>query len=356
MTSLDPIAGNLLHPDTRLLEAIERMDAVRRKLIVVVDDDRRLLGTVSDGDIRRGLMRRLAMDAAVSAVMNRDPVAVAVAGTEADAMARLAERGVSLAPLLDDHGRVVGLYPDTAIATKARDNLVVIMAGGRGVRLAPLTQTCPKPMLKVAGRPLLESIIERLRDQGFSRFRLAVNYLAEVITDHFGDGSSMGVEIDYLREDHPRGTAGALSLLREPVTAPLVVLNGDVLTRLAFGDLIDFHQEHGAVATLCVREHQFQAPHGVAEIDGVRLTSLREKPTFRWQANAGIYCLDGTLLSRIPRDGPFDMPELLSALAGDGERVCAYPMHEYWLDIGRPPDFESAQAAAVSFPLDGRID
>ncbi|CAL1692992.1 UTP--glucose-1-phosphate uridylyltransferase [Brevundimonas subvibrioides] len=348
MSRADPIAGNLLPPDASLLDAIERMDAVRRKLIVVVDADRRLLGTVSDGDIRRGLMRRLEMQAPVSAVMNRDPVAVRVAGPEAEAMVRLSERGVSLAPLLDGGGRVVGLYPDAAIATKARDNLVVIMAGGRGVRLAPLTQTCPKPMLKVAGRPLLESIIERLRDQGFSRFRLAVNYLAEVITDHFGDGSAMGVEIDYLREDHPRGTAGALSLLREPVTAPVVVLNGDVLTRLAFGDLIDFHLEHGASATLCVREHQFQAPHGVAEIEGVRLTSLREKPTFRWQANAGIYCLDGSLLSRIPAEGPYDMPELLSALVGDGETVCAYPMHEYWLDIGRPPDFESAQVAAVN--------
>jgi len=344
-----PVAGNLLQPDATLLEAIERMDAVRRKLIVIVDGDRRLLGTVSDGDIRRGLMRRLSMDTPVSAVMNRDPVSLNVAGPEGEALVRLSERGVALAPLLDGSGRVVGLYPDAAIATKARDNLVVIMAGGRGVRLAPLTRTCPKPMLKVAGRPLLESIIERMRDQGFSRFRLAVNYLAEVITDHFGDGSGMGVEIDYLREDHPRGTAGALSLLREPLTAPIVVLNGDVLTRLAFGDLIDFHQEHGAVATLCVREHQFQAPHGVAEIDGVRLTSLREKPTFRWQANAGIYCLDGSLLSRIPADGPYDMPELLSGLTGTGDRVCAYPMHEYWLDIGRPPDFESAQGAAVAF-------
>ena len=143
-------------------------------------------------------------------------------------------------------------------------------------------------MLKVAGQPLLDSIIERLRDQGFSRFRLAVNYLAGVIVDHFGNGSAMGVEIEYLRENHPRSTAGALSLLDEPVRAPIVVLNGDVLTRLAFSDLIDFHQENGAVATLCVREHQFQAPHGVAEIDGVRLTSLREKPTFRWQANAEI--------------------------------------------------------------------
>ncbi len=345
------IAGNLIGPETPLLQTIERMDSVRRKLLLVIDPDGRLLGTVSDGDIRRGLMRRLTMDAAVREVMNAAPVALRTESSDAENIQRLSERGVGIAPVLDHHDRVVGLYPDAVGASSARDNLVVIMAGGRGVRLAPLTQTCPKPMLKVAGRPLLETIIERLHAQGFSRFRLAVNYLAEVITDHFGDGSAMGVEIEYLREDHPRGTAGALSLIRDDITEPILVMNGDVLTRLAFGELIDFHLEHAARATLCVREHQFQAPHGVAELDGVRLTSLREKPTFRWQANAGIYCLDGSLLSLIPAEGPYDMPELLSGLAAAGERVCGYPMHEYWLDIGQPPDFAVAQSEFVTvFP------
>ncbi|WP_426039851.1 nucleotidyltransferase family protein [Brevundimonas sp. DC300-4] len=343
MTPAGDIAENLLGPDAPLLDAIARLDAVRRKLIVVVDEDRRLLGSVTDGDIRRGLLRRLPMDAPIREVMNTAPVSLQIDGSDIVALQRLEERGVTLAPLLDRAGRVVGLYPDTVGTPRPRDNLVVIMAGGRGVRLAPLTQTCPKPMLKVAGRPLLETIIERLRAQGFGRFRLAVNYLAEMIEDHFGDGASMGVEIEYLREDHPRGTAGALSLVRDPVTSPMLVMNGDVLTRMAFGGLIDFHEEHGARATLCLREHQFQAPHGVAEVDGVRMTALREKPTFRWLANAGVYCLEGSVLSRIPAQGPYDMPELLAGLASDGEMVGAYPIHEYWLDIGRPPDFESAQ-------------
>lgn len=344
MTGGGDITGNLIAPDATLLAAIERMDAVRKKLLVVVDPERRLLGTVSDGDIRRGLMRRLSMESAVSAVMNASPVALKLDGSEAEALVRLAERGVSLAPVLDRQERVVGLYPDAVPAGTGRDNLVVIMAGGRGVRLAPLTQTCPKPMLKVAGRPLLETIIERLQTQGFHRFRLAVNYLAEVIEDHFGDGSAMGVDIRYLREDHPRGTAGALSLITDPITQPMLVMNGDVLTRMAFGDLVDFHVEHRAAATLCVREHAFQAPHGVAEVEGVRMTALREKPTFRWLANAGVYCLDGAVLSRVPPTGPFDMPELLASLAAEGAMVGAYPIHEYWLDIGRPPDFESAQS------------
>ncbi|MBJ7483590.1 nucleotidyltransferase family protein [Brevundimonas sp.] len=337
------ISGNLLGPDDTLLTAIERMDGVRRKLLVVVDEDRHLLGTLTDGDIRRGLMRRIEMDAAVRQVMNLDPVALRTGGSEAEAVRRLSDRGVQLAPMLDAEERVIGLYPDAIGISATRDTLVVIMAGGRGVRLAPLTQNCPKPMLKVAGRPLLETIIERLRDQGFWRFRLAVNYLAEMIEDHFGDGSAMGIEIRYLREDHPRGTAGALALLEEPLDGPMLVMNGDLLTRMSFSDLIDFHTDLGAQASLCVREHAFQAPHGVAEIEGSRLVSLREKPTFRWQANAGVYCLDPSVLARVPAQGPYDMPELLAALAADGETVGAYPIHEYWLDIGRPPDFENAQ-------------
>ena len=343
MSEASGLDRNLLPAETPLLAAIERMDAVRQKLLLIVDDQSRLVGTVSDGDIRRGLMRRLSMDAPVSEVMNRDPVALRAGASEAQALRRLSERGVTLAPVLDPQARVIGLYPAGLGVQTARDNLVVIMAGGRGARLAPLTQHCPKPMLKVSGRPLLETIIERLKAQGFSRFRLAVNYLAEVIEDHFGDGSAMDVDIRYLRETEPRGTAGALSLLDEPAGAPLLVMNGDVMTRLNFSELLDFHAEHAALATLCVREQRFQAPHGVVEADGPRLISLREKPTFQWLANAGIYCLDPSVLGRIPTSGPYDMPELLAALAAEGRMVGAYPIHEYWLDIGRPPDFELAQ-------------
>lgn len=342
MTGPGPLDANLMSPDQSILAAIETMDAVRRKLIVVVDAERRLLGTVTDGDIRRGLMRRLPMDAPLSAVMNAEPLALKAGGPDRAAMRRLSELGVSLAPLTDARGRVVGLYPDILVSPP-RDNLVVLMAGGRGARLFPLTQNCPKPMLKVAGRPLLETIIDRLKLQGFSRFRLAVNYLADMIEDHFGDGSAMGVEIDYLREDDPRGTAGALSLLEERPTSPLLVMNGDVLTRMSFGELIDFHLEQKAEATLCVREHRFQSPHGVVETDGARVLSIEEKPTFRWLANAGVYCLGPDALDRVPAVGMFDMPDLLAGLAAEGRMVGAYPIHEYWLDIGRPPDFEQAQ-------------
>ncbi|CAN5271550.1 nucleotidyltransferase family protein [soil metagenome] len=338
------LEAQMMGPETPLLAAIERLDSVRRKLILVVDEERRLIGSVSDGDIRRGLMRRLGLEAPIRAVMNADPVSLKVGVSDKAAVRALSDRGVGLAPLVDGLGRVIGLYPDVLGLAAPRDNLVVLMAGGRGARLFPLTQNCPKPMLKVAGRPLLQTIIERLQAQGFRRFRLAVNYLAEMIEDHFGDGSSLGVEIDYLREDHPRGTAGALSLLTDAVDQPMLVMNGDLLTRMSFGELIEFHVEHAAEATLCVREHNFQSPHGVVETDGPRLTALTEKPTFRWLANAGVYCLSPEVLARVPATGLYDMPDLLSGLAAEGRMVGAYPIHEYWLDIGRPPDFESAQA------------
>ena len=343
MTLIGDVALNVLTQGSSILEAVARLDQARRKLILVTDDDGRLVGTVSDGDVRRGLMRRIDMAGPITQVMNADPVALKEGQPEATARKRLAERGVSVAPVVDRDGRVLGLYPDVSAFAAERDNLVVIMAGGRGVRLAPLTQTCPKPMLKVAGRPVLETIIERMRAQGFRRFRLAVNYLAEMIEGHFGDGDGFGVEIDYLRETDPRGTAGALSLLAERPDEPFIVMNGDVLTRTVFGDLLDFHDEHRAAATVCVREHHFKAPHGVIETDGPLMVSVREKPTFRWLANAGIYCLSPEALDRVPATGAYDMPELLAALHAAAQPVAAFPIHEYWLDLGQHPDFELAQ-------------
>lgn len=336
------LRANVLTTGATVHDAIRKLDAARRKLIMVTDAGGRLSGTVTDGDVRRGLLRMTSMDAPVTEVMNAAPLALRPKEAASAFQRRLMELGVDLAPVLDGQGRVIGLYPDATDATLEHDNLVVIMAGGRGARLAPLTRRCPKPMLKVAGRPILETIINRFKAQGFRRFRLSVNYLAEIIEDHFGNGDAFGVEIQYLRETEPRGTAGALSLLDEPLNAPMLVMNGDVLTRLDFGQLVAFHLEHRALATVSVREDRFEAPYGVVETDGPRLLSIREKPTFRWFASAGIYCLDPETLQRIPPTGHYDMPDLLAALAEGGEAVGAFPIHEYWIDIGRPPDFETA--------------
>ncbi|MFN7534757.1 MAG: nucleotidyltransferase family protein [Brevundimonas sp.] len=342
------LEANLVAPEAPLVEAIGRLDAARQKLIVLVDPEGRLVGTVSDGDVRRGLLRGVRLEDQVRAVANLAPLTIPAKG-EAAAVTRrrLEERGVAMAPVVDAAGRVVGLFPDAPATPAERDNLVVIMAGGRGVRLAPLTHTCPKPMLKVGGRPLLETILERLRARGFRRFRLAVNYLAEIITDHFGDGSAFGVEIDYLREEAPLGTAGALSLLKEPLDAPLLVMNGDLLTRVDFGGLLDFHRDHGGDATLCVRRERMQAAFGVVETDGDRfMTGLVEKPTYEWLVNCGIYALSPRALDILPPGERFDMTDALKRLADDGRGVGVFPLHEDWLDVGRPDDLETARREA----------
>ncbi|MFN4297160.1 MAG: nucleotidyltransferase family protein [Brevundimonas sp.] len=338
------LAPYLLSDQATLREAIERLDAIRGQLVVIVDEAGRLRGSLTDGDVRRALLRMTPMEACVDKAMNPDPVAVRPGHNPAEIQAELNALGASQAPVVDREGQVVGLYPEHYGETGPRDNLVVIMAGGRGARLAPLTRHTPKPMLTISGRPLLETIIQRLRDQGFGRFRLAVNYLAEVIEGHFGDGSAFDVEISYLRESEPRGTAGALALLEEPIDGPFLVMNGDVLTRLDFGQLLAFHGDHDAAATVCVREHRFETPYGVVETEGHRLVSIREKPTFRWFANAGIYVLGPEALKQVPTSGHYDMPTLLAALTERGDTVGAFPIHEYWIDIGRPPDFDLARS------------
>lgn len=339
------LEANLAAPDAPLVEVIARLDAARHKLIVLADAEGRLVGTVSDGDVRRGLLRGVRLEDPARAVANLSPLTAPATGeTAAVTRRRLEERGVAFAPVVEADGRVVGLFPEAPAAHGPRDNLVVIMAGGRGVRLAPLTHTCPKPMLKVGGRPLLETIIERLRAQGFGRFRLAVNYLAEIITDHFGDGSRFGVEIDYLREDQPLGTAGALSLLDEPIDQPLLVMNGDLLTRVDFGGLLAFHAEHGGAATLCVRRERMQAAFGVVETDGDRfMTGLVEKPTYEWLVNCGIYALSPQALAILPAGRRFDMTDALKQLTDEGRGVGVFPLHEDWLDVGRPADLEAAR-------------
>jgi NDP-sugar pyrophosphorylase family protein len=217
------------------------------------------------------------------------------------------------------------------------------MAGGKGTRLAHLTQTCPKPMLKVGDKPLLETIIERFRAQGFSNFCISLNYLGDMISDHFGDGGPWDVKITYVREDEPRGTAGALSLLENRPVDPIIVLNGDILTRMDFGALLAFHREHEAAATVCLREYRFQVPYATVELDGPRIQRLLEKPVQSYLVNAGVYCLDPEVLGLVPREGRVDMPDLLNALMEQGRPVGSFPIHEYWLDIGQMQDFHTAQ-------------
>jgi YD repeat-containing protein len=329
---------------TSLGETIARVDATGIQMALVCDPDGRLAGVLTDGDIRRAILRGKPLSIPVGEVMNPHPT-MAPAETPRDHILSMMRRHVfHHLPLVDDQGRVQELVTlNDLIGAVERPNWVVLMAGGLGARLRPLTEDCPKPMLPVGGKPILESILESFAEQGFRRFFLSVNYRAEMVRSHFGDGEKWGVQVEYLHETERLGTAGALSLLPERPTAPMVVMNGDLLTRAAFDNLLHFHTAQGALATMAVREYDFQVPYGVVRLDGAHIESIEEKPVHKFFVNAGIYVLSPRALEHLPCDGYFDMPTLFERLLEQNERVSAYPLHEYWLDIGRIEEFERAQ-------------
>ena len=309
----------------------------------MVDGDGRLLGTVTDGDVRRAILRGVALDDAVAQVMNHNPTTARQEDDRETLLRLMRQRKLHQIPLLDATWRVVGLQVlDHLLQPTRRENPVVLMAGGLGSRLSPLTDDTPKPLLHVGSKPILETILEAFVHHGFGTFFLSVNYLAEQVEAHFGDGSRWGVQIEYLRERERLGTAGALSLLPQRPTAPLFVMNGDLLTRLNFGTLLDFHTEHAAAATMCVREYEMQVPYGVIETRSHRILDIREKPTERYLVNAGVYVLQPETLDLIPEDAFFDMPDLFKRLIERDRETAVFPIREYWMDIGQVADFKRA--------------
>jgi dTDP-glucose pyrophosphorylase len=332
-------------PEVTVKEALAAIDRSRRQIALVVDGDRKLIATVTDGDVRRGILSGIDLDGPVSQVMHRTPTTVR-RGEKAEALrALIRSRKLQHVPVLDSEGRLVDLATvDELFGVAPKDTQVVLMAGGKGMRLRPLTETLPKPMLPVGGKPLLEQIISVFSEQGFHRISISVNYRREIVMDHFGDGTRFGVEIDYIEEDSPLGTAGALSLLKNRPDRPFIVMNGDLLVNLRFADLLGFHVDLGAAATLVVREYQQQVPYGVVRESGGLLTAIEEKPTQSFYVNGGIYVLNPEALDQIRAGATLDMPTLLASLAQSGLKVGVYPLTEYWRDIGRIDDLEAARA------------
>lgn len=335
----------LVSPETSLSDAVARLDAGGMQIVLVVDADRRLLGTITDGDIRRALLRKTPFSAPVSEVMSRAPHALPAGSTPERILALLERHQLLQVPIVDREGRVVGLETlHGLLHRRKRDNVVFLMAGGFGKRLQPLTDSCPKPLLKVGDKPILELILENFIRAGFHRFFISTHYMGQMIHDHFGDGGKWGATIRYVHEETPLGTAGALGLLpREEIDLPLFMMNGDLLTNLNFDNLLKFHEEHGGAATMCVREYEYRVPYGVVESDGHRVLGMVEKPVHKFFVNAGIYVVSRPLLQQVPRDTRIDMPTLLEQRMADGAQVNVFPVHEYWLDIGRMEDFQQAQ-------------
>lgn len=331
--------------EASLRRVMEVIDSGARQIALVTDDSGVLVATVTDGDVRRGLLKGLGMDAPVSEVMHRNPTTLLKGASAASAQRLMRERGLGHIPVVDPEGKLVALaLRDGLTGVEPRATRVVLMAGGLGMRLRPLTETVPKPMIPVGDKPLLERIVTRFQDQGFSRFTLSLNYLGHVIRDHFGDGSSLGVQIDYVEETRRMGTGGALSLMDTRPDDPFVVMNGDILTTTSFGAMMDFHGETGSAVTICAREFNMQVPYGVLNTDGTTLVSMEEKPVHKHLVNAGIYALSPLVFDHIKEGEPLDMPDLIDRVKDAGHKVSVFPVREYWMDIGRLEDLDRARS------------
>lgn len=335
----------LIEPSASLRDALRNIDATGAGIALVADGGRRLLGTLSDGDIRRALIRGADLDGPCGPEANRDPATAPVTADAAALLGMLRSRRLRQLPVVDGEGRVAGLVTvGDFLDLPERDNAVVIMAGGRGRRLEDLTRDTPKPMIRVGSRPMLDTVVDAFAAQGFRRLWLSVNYLAEQIEEHFKDGAERGLHIRYLREDRPLGTCGALSLLPRDVDCPLIVTNADVLTKMDYGALLDAHEASGAAATVVVRDYEMQVPFGVVEMNGELVADILEKPSRRFSINAGVYVLSKAALDTVPADRFFDMPDLLRELMATGGGVASHRADGYWVDVGRPADLARANA------------
>lgn len=338
----------ILHSNVTIGQAIQNLDQNAIKIVMIANTSGVLEGTVSDGDIRRGLLKGFDLNSPISNVIHHNPLVVPPEMGRDLVKQLMVSNRIHQIPIVDSEHRIVGLHLWDEITTPiVRSNLMVIMAGGKGKRLRPHTENCPKPLLLVGDKPMLEHIIERAKLEGFNHFVLAIHYLGHMIEEHFGNGDHLGVKIEYLREDSPLGTAGALSLLNPLPKNPFIVTNGDVISDIRYGELLDFHIRYAAAATMAVRVHEWQHPFGVVQMRGVEITGFDEKPITRSHINAGIYALDPTVLSTLTANSHCDMPTLFERLNSKALRTVAYPMHEPWLDVGRPDDLALANLNKV---------
>lgn len=336
----------IILPDRTIVEAIAHLDQAGTGALVICSKDCRLEGLLSDGDIRRAILEGTSLEAPCGSIAKREPFTVQHPITNAEALRLMLERDINQLPVVDGEGNLFDFLLRRDLAQVSSLNLsAVIMAGGFGKRLMPLTQQVPKPMLPVGERPLLERTIEQLRTSGIRDVHLTTHYLPENIKQHFGDGEKFGVCLKYSQEDHPLGTAGGLRLMPRP-TQPFVVINGDILSGVSFEQMFHYHQQHQALMTVGVSKYEVKVPFGVVECEGVHITGLREKPSQSFFINAGIYLLESSVYDLIPEGERFDMTDLIQKLLDSGRPVVGFPIMEYWLDVGRPEDYKQAQEDA----------
>ena len=337
--------------DSTVRSVISCIDKNGKGIAIVLDADNHLIATVTDGDIRRAILAGLDVQLPVRELLNRragisarGPITAPVGTPDTTLLHIMAETSVRHIPLVDEDNRVLDVALLSELVKEYELPLrAVVMAGGFGTRLRPLTEELPKPMLPLGSRPLLELIVEQLRDAGIRQVNVATHYKGDVISDHFKDGQDFGVDIRYVKEDQPLGTVGALSLLEES-EEPLLVINGDILTRVDFRSMLHFHREHNADLTVAVRQYELSVPYGVVDTDGVAVRGISEKPVVRQFINAGIYLLSANVRRMIPNGQPYDIPDLIQLLLKEGRPVVCFPIREYWLDIGKADHYDQAKS------------
>lgn len=332
-----------LNKNSTIKEALKIIDSGAMQIALVVEDNDKLVGTLTDGDIRRGLLKGLDLESSIESIIFTTPTIATISDTKEEILKVALAKKLHQIPIVDESGRIVGIQEiEELIKPKTKTNKAVLMVGGLGTRLRPLTENTPKPMLKVGNKPILQTIVEKFAEYGYVNIVMCVNYKSHVIQDHFGDGSAFGVKIEYVLEEQRMGTAGALSLLKEKPTEPFFVMNGDLLTNVNFEHLHDYHVTNSSVGTMCVREYDFQVPYGVVNIENSRILSIEEKPVHKFFVSAGIYMLSPEVLKYIPQNEFYDMPTLFEKLISENKSVISFPIREYWLDIGRMEEFEKA--------------
>jgi len=340
------IEENIIPEETCLSEVILTLDKVAKKILFVTDKNNKLIGTITDGDIRRALIKHLSLDSLSKDFMNSTPVIIDYEDSNKSHKKIMQERGIKFIPITNN-GVIVGiesLDEELDIFANYQDIPVFLMAGGFGKRLMPLTKTTPKPLLNIGGKPIIENLILQLKKYGFKQFFVSVHYKAEMLKNFLGDGSKYDINIVYIEEDQPLGTAGSLGFLKGKLSFEnILLMNGDLLTKVDFGELVISHLETANIATICVREYEFKVPYGVIEVEDNLVKNIIEKPIHEFFINAGIYLLNKNIFLKIEKNKYLDMPDLLQDCIKEGNKVNIFPIHEYWIDIGQIDQFKQAE-------------
>ena len=332
----------IVKESTSIIEALQIIDKSSKQIAVVTDDEK-LLGTISDGDIRRAVLKNISLNEPIKNIYNKSPITASINNSKEEILNICRAKKIHQIPIVNDKGNLIGLEVlDELISKEKKQNKAILMVGGLGTRLRPLTQNTPKPMLKVGDKPILQTIVEKFADYGYRDIVMCVNYKSNVIQEYFGDGSKFGVSIEYVLEEKRMGTAGALSLLKDKPKEPFFVMNADLLTNVNFEHLHDFHISNNSMATMCVQYYDFQVPYGVVNIENTKVLSVKEKPTHKFFVNAGIYMLSPETLNYMTKKEFYDMPTFFEKLINEKENVISFPLREYWLDIGRIEEYEKA--------------